>query len=552
MKSKYLFTGIVISGILFLSGMVFQSVFKITPEIISGAEKISDLEFTPVERDSMIDLLNDQLKNYQNIHKYNLKNSTPPAIYFYPIPTGFNISNKQKPISWERNTKIKLPENPDDLAFYSITDLSELIRTKQISSEKLTRFYIDRLKKYGPKLECTITLTEDLAIQQAKKADSEIAAGKYRGMLHGIPYGVKDLLTTKAYKTTWGSAAYKDQVIDEDAEVVKRLTNAGAVLCAKLTLGELAMDDVWFGGMTRNPWNYEEGSSGSSAGPASATAAGLLAFTIGSETWGSIVSPSTRCGTTGLRPTYGRVSRTGAMALSWSMDKLGPICRTVEDCAIVFDVIKGTDGIDKTLIDADFNYDSNLNIKKLKIGYLKNDFDSVKSGKEFNEATLSVLRKMGVELIPVELPKFPVNDISIILTAEASAAFDDLTRSNRDDLLVRQFKYAWPNIFRSGRFIPAVEYIQANRIRFDLIQSMEKLMNEVDVYISPNFEGDNLLLTNLSGHPCVVLPNGFNKNGTPTSITLIGKLFGEAELLGVAKKIQTATDFHLKHPKLKS
>ena len=240
------------------------------------------------------------------------------------------------------------------------------------------------------------------------------------------------------------------------------------------------------------------------------------------------------------------------MALSWSMDKLGPICRTVEDCAIVFDVIKGTDGIDKTLIDADFNYDSNLNIKKLKIGYLKNDFDSVKSGKEFNEATLSVLRKMGVELIPVELPKFPVNDISIILTAEASAAFDDLTRSNRDDLLVRQFKYAWPNIFRSGRFIPAVEYIQANRIRFDLIQSMEKLMNEVDVYISPNFEGDNLLLTNLSGHPCVVLPNGFNKNGTPTSITLIGKLFGEAELLGVAKKIQTATDFHLKHPKLKS
>ncbi len=550
MKSKYLFGGIFISGFLFLSGMIFQSVFKITPEFISGSEKISDLEFTPVERDSMIDLLNDQLKNYQNIHKYNLKNSTPPAIYFNPIPTGFKISNKQKPVIWKRNTNIKLPSNQDDLAFYSITDLSELIRTKQISSEKLTRFYIDRLKKYGPKLECTITLTEDLAIQQAKQADKEIAEGKYRGMLHGIPYGVKDLLTTKTYKTTWGSVAYKDQVINEDAEVIKRLTSAGAILVAKLTLGELAMDDVWFGGMTRNPWNYEEGSSGSSAGPASATAAGLLAFTIGSETWGSIVSPSTRCGTTGLRPSYGRVSRTGAMALSWSMDKLGPICRTVEDCAIVFDAIKGLDGIDKTLIDADFNYDSNLNIKKLRIGYLKNDFDSVKTGKEFNDATLSVLRKMGVELIPVELPKFPVNDMAIILTAEASAAFDDLTRSNRDDLLVRQFKYAWPNIFRSGRFIPAVEYIQANRIRYELIQSMEKLMTKVDVYVAPNFEGDNLLLTNLSGHPCVVLPNGFSKKGTPTSITLIGKLFGEAELLGVAKKIQTATDFHLKHPKL--
>jgi len=548
MRSKVLL--IAVAVLIFLSGMMVQSVFKITPDMISGAEKLIGLEFTPTERDSMIDLLNDQLGNYKNIHNYELKNSTPPALYFNPIPTGFRVSNNQKPIKWEQNKKAKLPANPDDLAFYSITDLSELIKTKQITSEKLTRFYIDRLKKYGPKLECTITLTEDLAIQQAKQADKEIAAGKYRGMLHGIPYGIKDLLSTKTYKTTWGSVAYKDQVIDEDAEVVKRLTSAGAILTAKLTLGELAMDDVWFGGMTRNPWNYEEGSSGSSAGPASATAAGLLAFTIGSETWGSIVSPSTRCGTTGLRPTYGRISRTGAMALSWSMDKLGPICRTVEDCAIVFDAIKGSDGIDKTLIDADFNYDSNIDIKKLKIGYLKNDFDSVKTGKEFDSATLEVLRKMGVQLIPVELPKFPVNDLAIILSAEASAAFDDLTRSNRDDLLVRQFKYAWPNIFRSGRFIPAVEYIQANRIRYELIQSMEKLMNQVDVYVAPNFVGDNLLLTNLSGHPCVVLPNGFNKNGTPTSITVIGKLFGEAELLGVAKKIQTATDFHLKHPKL--
>jgi Asp-tRNA(Asn)/Glu-tRNA(Gln) amidotransferase A subunit family amidase len=339
---------------------------------------------------------------------------------------------------------------------------------------------------------------------------------------------------------------YKDQTIDEDATVIKKLDEAGAVLVAKLTMGALAWGDVWYGGMTRNPWNLEQGSSGSSAGPASATAAGLVAFGIGTETWGSIVSPSTRCGDTGLRPTYGRVSRTGAMALSWSMDKIGPICRTVEDCAIVFDAIRGADGIDQTLIDAPFNYNPKVDLKKLRIGYLKKLFDADYDNKANDAATLAKLRELGCELVPVELPDYPVDAIGFILSAEAAAAFDELTRSGRDDLMVRQTRDAWPNVFRASRFIPAVEYIQANRLRYLIIRDMQKL--DVDVYLSPSFGGSNLLLTNLTGHPCVVLPNGFDAKGCPTSITFMGRLFGEAKLLAVAKAYQDATDFHLKHP----
>jgi Asp-tRNA(Asn)/Glu-tRNA(Gln) amidotransferase A subunit family amidase len=354
----------------------------------------------------------------------------------------------------------------------------------------------------------------------------------------------------KGYPTTWGSVPFKSQLIDENATVIRKLEQAGAVLVAKLTMGELAWGDVWFGGRTRNPWNYDQGSSGSSAGSASATAAGLVAFSIGTETWGSIVSPSTRCGTTGLRPTYGRVSRTGSMALSWSMDKIGPICRTVEDCAIVFSAILGPDGTDQTLYDVPFNYDPSLNLKSLRVGYLKAAFDSVKEEKANNDLALEKLRALGVTLIPFELPRYPVNDLSIILSAEAGAAFDDLTRSGKDDLLVRQVKDAWPNVLRASRFIPAVEYIQANRIRHELIRSMAEAMKDVDLYVAPPFEGDNLLLTNLTGHPQLVLPNGFSALGTPTSITLVGRLFGEATLLAFGKKYQDATDFHRKHPTL--
>jgi Asp-tRNA(Asn)/Glu-tRNA(Gln) amidotransferase A subunit family amidase len=406
--------------------------------------------------------------------------------------------------------------------------------------------YLDRLEKYGPELECVVTLMQERALDQARRADEEIAAGHYRGYLHGIPYGAKDLLAVPGYKTTWGAAPYKDQTIDDTATVIQKLDDAGAVLVAKLTLGALAWGDVWFGGMTRNPWNLEEGSSGSSAGPASATAAGLVAFSIGTETWGSIVSPSTRCGDTGLRPTFGRVSRSGAMALSWSMDKIGPICRSVEDCALVFDAIRGSDGEDQTVIDAPFNYDYHVDLKTLRIGYVKDLFDAVYPNHVADSTTLDVLRGLGATLVPVTLPDYPVAALNYILTAEASAAFDDLTRSNRDDLMVRQIKNAWPNVFRGGRFIPAVEYIQANRVRRLVMNDMAKL--SVDVYLAPSFGGDNLLLTNLTGHPCVVLPNGFDADGDPVSITFVGRLFGEATLLAVARAYQNATDFHLRHP----
>ena len=523
----------------------------ITKSQVAAAEQLMRLNFTDAERDSMLSNLQEQAGAYEQLREIPLPNSVPPALVFNPVPVGFKFATERHPFKVSSPGTVRRPQHLEDVAFWSIGELAELIRTRQVTSEELTRMYLERLKKYGPKLECVVTLTEDLAIQQARKADREIAAGHYRGLLHGIPYGVKDLLAVRGYKTTWGAMPYKDQVIDEDATVVKKLQDAGAVLVAKLTLGALAWGDVWFGGKTRNPWNYKQGSSGSSAGPASATSAGLVAFSIGSETLGSIVSPSTRCGVTGLRPTYGRVSRTGAMALSWTMDKLGPICRTVEDCAIVFNTIIGPDGTDQTLYDAPFNYDPTIDVRKLRVGFLKTEFDSARFNQANNNAVLESLEHLGVKLIPIELPhRYDVGAISFILSAEAAAAFDDLTRSGRDDLLVRQIKNAWPNSFRSARFIPAVEYIQANRVRYLVIQDMQKLMNTVDVYVTPTFGGSNLLLTNLTGNPCVVVPDGFTKEGNPTSISFVGQLFGEAKLLAVARRYQEATGFHLKHPTL--
>jgi len=515
---------------------------------IAGAEKIIGLTFTQTERDSMLQDLIDNLQSYLKLRAVEIPNAVPPALQFNPIPAGMKLETAERRFVVSKARKLVVPANLEELAFWPVRDLAELVRTKKVTSTQLTKMYLERLKKYGPKLECVITLTEERALEHARLADEEIAKGKYRGFLHGIPYGAKDLLAVKGYRTTWGAMPYKDQTIDEDAAVIRRLDEAGAVLVAKLTMGALAWGDVWYGGTTRNPWNLEQGSSGSSAGSASATAAGLVAFAIGTETWGSIVSPSTRCGTTGLRPTYGRVSRTGAMALSWSMDKIGPICRTVEDCAIVFNAIHGPDGIDQTLIDSPFNYDPRVDFKKLRIGYLKKSFEEDYDNKANDAATLAKLRELGAELVPIDLPDYPVDALAFILSAEAAAAFDELTRSGRDSLMVRQTRDAWPNVFRASRLIPAVEYIQANRLRYLIIQDMQKL--DVDVYLSPSFGGSNLLLTNLTGHPCVVLPNGFDEKGSPTSVTFMGRLFGEATLLAVAKAYQDATEFHLKHPPL--
>jgi Asp-tRNA(Asn)/Glu-tRNA(Gln) amidotransferase A subunit family amidase len=523
---------------------------KITKENVQHAEKIIGIEFTDAERDSMQDALNEHLASLDEIRKINLTNSVFPSTLFNPIPIGFKFPSLQKPIKFSNYSYAKLPTNKDELSFYTIGELAQLIKTKKITSTQLTKFFIERLKKYDATLHNVITITEERALAEAKRADEEISTGKYRGLLHGIPYGVKDLLSTKTYKTTWGANAYKDQIIDEDAEVIKKLEISGAILVAKLTMGALAWGDVWYGGKTRNPWDTTQGSSGSSAGSASAVSAGLIPFAIGTETHGSIVSPSTVCGTTGLRPTYGRVSRTGAMALSWSMDKIGVITRYAEDLAIVFNVIRGLDENDPTLFDVPFNYEPKINFKNLKIGYLKNDFAGKYPFHANDSLALRKLVELGAELIPIELPEVAGRSISFILNAEAAAAFDELTRSNKDDSLVRQIKNAWPNRFRAARFISAVDYINANRIRTLLIQEMKNLFSKVDLYISPSWAGNNLLYTNLTGHPCVVIPNGFSDKGTPTSITFIGKLFDEGTIIAFAKAYQDVTDHNKKHPKL--
>lgn len=552
MKSKTIAVIVLCVAGGFLLGAFYQEkkAVPLTRDLVAAAEQLFGLQFNAAKRDSMLDDLTDNLASYRKLRELHLNNSVPPALDFNPVPVGMKFETERKPVVMSTAKRLAVPTNLEELAFASIGELAELLRTRKITSTQLTQMYLARLKKYGTKLECVITLTEELALQQAARADAEITAGKYRGPLHGIPYGAKDLLAAKGYKTTWGSVPYKEQMLEQDATVIQRLEAAGAVLVAKLTLGELAWGDVWFGGKTRNPWNLEQGSSGSSAGSAAATAAGLVAFAIGSETYGSIVSPATRCGVTGLRPTYGRVSRAGAMALSWTMDKLGPMCRTVEDCALVFNAIYGPDGLDQTVVDVPFNYNPKIKLSALRIGYLQKDFANDSTFRATNEAALAKLRELGAQLLPMELPNLPVEAINITLSAEAAAAFDELTLSGKDDMLVRQIKNAWPNAFRSARFIPAVEFIQANRARYLLVQEMGKLMNEVDIYVAPSFGGNNLLLTNLSGHPCVVVPNGFNDKGSPVSLTFVGKLYDEATLLAVAKIYQDATEFHLKHPEM--
>ncbi len=521
---------------------------EITPQVISEASKIIGIEFTEAERDSMVSELETNRESYQNIRDLNIENSVPPALHFNPIPPGKTFDKEERSNKWNIPEDVELPENRNELAFYTVRELASLIQQQKISSVELTKFFLDRINQHNDTLEAIVTETEELALEQAEKMDHEIANGKYRGPLHGIPYGLKDLFAVEEYKTTWGATPYKDQEINETATVAKKLEEAGAVLIAKTTLGALAYGDIWFDGITKNPWNLDQGSSGSSAGSAAGTSAGLFPFGIGTETYGSIISPSHRTGTTGLRPTFGRVSRHGAMALSWTMDKVGPITRSVEDAAIIFDAIHGDDGKDQTLVDLPFNYQGNVDFNSLKIGYLESAFESDYENRSRDSLTLAKLEDLGAELVPIELPDFPTGNLSFILTAEAAAAFDQLTLNDKDDEMVRQSKSAWPNIFRSGRFIPAVEYIQANRARQVLIQKMDSVMQEVDLYMSPTYGGNNLLLTNLTGHPSVILPNGFTEDGQPTSITFIGDLFDEGRLLEVAEKYQQATDFHTKHP----
>jgi Asp-tRNA(Asn)/Glu-tRNA(Gln) amidotransferase A subunit family amidase len=525
---------------------------KISVVAVEYAEKLIGLNLEYKERKQMLKDLDSLKRSYEEIRQVPLPNSVPPALQFNPQLSAEKPAAVPKRMTPLPRPMAVLPADWNDLAFYSLTQLAALIRARKITSTELTRLYLDRLKTYGPHLQCVVTLTEELAMQQAGRADREIAAGRYRGPLHGIPWGAKDLLATKGIRTTWGAAPYKDRIFEEDATVVKKLEEAGAVLVAKLSLGELAWGDVWFNGQTRNPWNLEQGSSGSSAGPASAVAAGLVGFALGSETWGSIISPSTRCGTSGLRPTFGQVSRNGAMALAWSMDKIGPICRAAEDCALVFDAIRGPDGLDLTATDHPFDWNPALDLRSIRVGFYEKAFEKEKDSKSKQNdlKVLDILRSLGVNLVPVDMPRLPIEPLSLILSAEAAAAFDDLTRGNADDLLVRQVRDAWPNVFRQARFIPAVEYIQANRIRTLLMRDMAERLKAVDVFVTPSFGGDVLLLTNLTGHPAVVVPDGFDDKGSPTSISFVGNLYQEAKTLRLAKAFQEATDFHLQHPPL--
>lgn len=537
-------------AIAFLAGFKVAQDLAIKAADVKAAQKMLDLDFNDNEIDMLLRKVNRTREGMTELHAFDIDNSIPPVLWFKPPKGGKPIPAEQAAIEWGLPESVDMPENRNDLAFYTVAELSVLIRERKVTSTELTTFFLNRLKTYGDTLQAVITLTEERAMASAQRADDLLKNGTWLGPLHGIPYGAKDLFAVPDYKTTWGAGPYKDQNRGEEiATVVKKLDEAGAVLLAKLTLGALAMGDVWYGGRTRNPWNTRQGSSGSSAGSGSTTAAGLVPFALGTETLGSIVSPSTRNGVTGLRPTFGRVSRAGAMALSWSMDKIGPMTRSALDAALVFDAIRGTDNIDLTVEDQPFNYTGKADLSKLKVGYLKSFFDRERGQKATDDKVLDILRDLGADLEPVEwVSDWPFPAMQAILSAEASAAFDALTRSDQDTLLVRQSAGAWPNSFRAARFTSAVDYINANRARYKLVDAVNELFKDYDVIVSPSFAGSQLLTTNLTGHPCVVLKNGYNEDGSPVSISFLGNLFDEATILSVARAYQEATEFDEQHP----
>ena len=521
---------------------------------VRNAQKITGMAFTKQEIDTMYSYLQRNLAGYDSMRMFDLPIDVGPALYFDPRPRDFVFQQElPTPIMWPAiDADFTRPENEEEIAFLSVAELAHLVKTRQITSVELTRFFLERLERFDPILKATITITSDLALRRASKADREIKEGLYRGPLHGIPYGLKDLAAVPGYRTTWGAGPYRDQVLDQKATIFEKLDSSGAILIAKLTSGALARGDVWFGGRTVNPWDTLQGASGSSAGSGAATAAGLVPFSIGTETLGSIISPSSRCGVTGLRPTFGRVSRYGIMSLSWSMDKVGPICRNALDCALVFDAIRGADARDRSSVDAAFNFRVGQNPADLRVGYLKSfiDKDTSSQGDNAREAML-VFRQMGIKPDSIELPQaLPFEVFDIILRSEAGAFFDELVRTNLDDNMVQQSQRSRANSLRQARFIPAVEYLQANRHRALLIEAMHRLMQKYDVIISPPRAGNQSLITNLTGHPAISVPSGFDAKGRPTSITLIGNLYDEASILSLAHDFQKLTRHHKTFPPL--
>ena len=483
--------------------------------------------------------------------KLPLESNLAPATQWDPALPNVNIVVQQNRFVRSKADPGSLPTKDEDIAYAPLTKLSRWIETRQINSERLTRIYLDRLERFNPKLRCAITITRELALKQAKQVDQEIAQGKYRGPLHGIPWGGKDLLDTAGIPTTYGAEPYRNRIPSEDAAVVKRLHDAGAVLIAKLSLGALALNDIWFGGQTMNPWLPEEGSSGSSAGPGSATAAGLVGFSIGSETGGSIVSPSMRCGVTGLRPTYGRVPRTGAMTLCWSLDKLGPMTRGVEDTLLVLQAISGPDAGDMASVPSHLDFDANRTVKGLRLGYFP-AWMRERPATEVDRAALETARKAGFELVEVSIPDWPYDCLNLILFAEGAAAFEELTLSGGLRELKAQVPDAWPNLFRQARFLSAVDFVQADRMRRKVANEMARLFSEVDLLLVPSLRDEMLVITNFTGHPSLTLRAGFvevqqarsdwapdpvhplptfaTPRRVPHGVTLIGRLFDEGTL----------------------
>ena len=537
---------------LFLAGCAKYRHPAFSRSDVAAAQRVAGMKFSKAQIDTMYRYLGENYNGYDTMQKFPLDYQVSPALYFDPRPEGFEWSTLKDSFQWEFPTEVVLPENREDLAFYPVSKLAWLIRERKITSEALTNLYLERIKKHDIHLHAVVTLLESRALDQARLADRQIAEGKYLGPLHGIPYTIKDLFALPGYPTTWGAQPYQNQILDHTATVITRLDAAGAVLLAKVSSGSLARGDVWFGGRTNSPWDTLQGASGSSAGSAAAVAAGLCAFAIGTETLGSIVAPSARCGATGLRPTYGRVSRAGAMTLSWTMDKVGPICRNALDCALILNTIRGKDSKDRTSVDAPFTFRAEADISQMRVGYLREAFekDSTQAG-ENNRKALEVFRNLGIELHEIQLPQqFPFSAFDAILRAESGAFFDELIRSGKVDDLEEQHSGSRANSLRQSRFIPAAEYLQANRHRSMLIEEMHTLMKDFDVLIVPPGGSRQNLITNLTGHPALALPTGLDDRKRPSSITLLGNLYGEATILQLGNAFQKATNFEELQPPL--
>ena len=570
---------------------------ELTLPMVTDALKMAGLEFNEEDRQAMVQAANRSLTSYKTLHTLHVPNDVSPPFHFSPVVPGMEVNKARQPFRISTVT-VKRPSNLEDVAFWPVRNLAELIKTKQVTSTELTKMYLDRLHKWGgpDKLNCVVTYLDDVALAQAKQADAEIAAGRYKGPLHGIPWGAKDIISVKGYRTTWGSGAFKDQVFDYDATVVAFLRDAGAVLLAKLASGEMAQGDNWWGGQTKSPWDMTRGSSGSSAGPGSATGGGLVGFSIGTETSGSILSPSAVCGVTGLRPTFGRISRYGVMALSWTQDRLGPMCRYAEDCALVMQAAAKQDSKDLSVTDVPFNWNSQLDIKKLRIGYIKDSFDSITDpvAKAAAQSVLDTLTKLGVaKFIPMDIPEWPYDGSAI--TVESATFFDEFVRKGGMDRMTNPRGWA---SFKSGRIVPAVEYLQSQRARMMMMQKLNEATSGVDVYLVASaggfgggggrgrgaapgapgaapvpppgagatpaarggggggFPGANSPagrhsnMANLACYPAINIVPGFNATGYPLSMTFFARPYGEGELLAVAKAYQDAAGHHLKHPTL--